>query len=82
MQLLGQLHLATSNTSLQRHMLMAAVHTQVTLQAAQYSQLLAQCNSLSWDGKLVQVGFLCGGFQSREQQTAYAKRQSCMLWLS
>ncbi len=62
MKLLGQLHMATSNVRLQRQMLMAAAHTQLMLQAAQYSQTLTHCNSLFWDGKLVQVGLLCGEF--------------------
>ncbi len=39
MKLMGQLHMATSNISLQRQMLMAAAHTQVTLQAAQQFRL-------------------------------------------
>ncbi len=60
MRLLGQLHLATSNVSLQRQMLMAAADVQLMLQAAQYSQSVTQCDSLVWDGKLGQVGLLCG----------------------
>jgi len=61
-KLLGQLHLATSNVSLQRQMLMAAAHVQLVLQAAQYSQRVTHCDSLIWDEKLVQVGLLCGEF--------------------
>ena len=61
-KLLGQLHLATSNVSLQRQMLMAAAHVQLMLQAAQYSQSVTHYNSLVWDGQLVQVGHLCGEF--------------------
>ncbi len=64
MKLLGQLHLATSNVSLQRQMLMAAAHTQMMLQAAQYSQIqtLTPGDMLFWDQKLVRVGLLCGQF--------------------
>ena len=62
MKLLGQLHLATSNVSLQRQMLMAAAHVQLMLQAAQYSQSVTHYNSLVWDGQLVQVGHLCREF--------------------
>ncbi len=69
MKLMGQLHMATSNISLQRQMLMAAAHTQLTLQAAQYSQTVTQ-GSLSWGRELILVGLLCRDFQSCEQQTA------------
>lgn len=62
MKLLGQLHTATSNVSLQRQMLMAAAHVQLMLQAAQYSQRVTHFDSMVWDGKLVQVGLLCGEF--------------------
>ena len=58
MKLLGHLHVATSNVSLQRQMLMAAAHIQLVLQAARSSQTVTQCNSLVWNGGLVQVG-LC-----------------------
>lgn len=62
MKLLGQLHTATSNVSLQRQMLMAAAHVQLMLQATQYSQRVTHFDSMVWDGKLVQVGLLCGEF--------------------
>ncbi len=77
MKLLGQLHLATSNVSLQRQMLMAAAHTQVMLQAARYSQIQTRthCDVLLWDEKLVWVGLICGQFESCQHPTAYAKRR-------
>ncbi len=75
MKLMGQLHLATSNVSLQRQMLMAAAHTQLMLQAAQCSQFQTRRDMLLWDEKLVRVGLFCGQFQSCQRSTAYAKRQ-------
>jgi hypothetical protein len=75
MKLMGQLHMATSNVSLQRQMLMAAAHTQLMLQAAQHSQIQTRCDMLLWDEKLIRVGLFCGQFESCQHPTAYTKRR-------
>ena len=66
MKLMGQLHMATSNVSLQQQMRMAAAHTQMMLQAAQYSQIQTwtRCDVLLWDEDLVWVGLFYGQFGS------------------
>ncbi len=77
MKLMGQLHMATSNVSLQRQLLMAAANTQMALQAAQHSQIQTRnrCDVLMWDEKLFRVSLFCGHFDSCRHPVAYAKQR-------
>jgi len=59
MKLLGQLHLTTSNVSLQRQMLVSAGNCQQMLMAARFPAGRTPTQSDRWIHRLPQVRFLC-----------------------